>query len=84
MIQTIGDKKVLVALNMDTVDYSQVVTLNETAACLAEKLDAGACSEDELVAHICGLYEVDEVTARNDIQELVQELVGQHIIEACD
>lgn len=84
LLQEIGDKKVLVALNIDTIDYSQVITLNETAACLAEKLNAGACSEDELVAHICELYEVDETSARKDIQELMQELDKKHIVDACD
>lgn len=80
LMQDIGDKKVLVVLNMGAVDYSQVITLNGTAAYVVELLCKEAYSEDELTVCVCEKYDIDKETASKDIHELIEELESLHVI----
>lgn len=80
LLQSIGDKKVLVALNVDEVDYSQVITLNGTAAFIVEQLRDDAYTENELVMRVCDKYDIDGQTARQDIRALIKELADKRLI----
>lgn len=80
LMQSIGDKKVLVALDVDEVDYSQVITLNGTAAFIVEQLSNDVYTENELVTRVCAKYEIDEQTARQDIRALINELADKRLI----
>lgn len=80
LMQDIGDKKVLVALNIGVMDYSQVITLNGTAAYVVELISKEACSEDELTAYVCGKYDIDEETASKDIHELIEKLNSLYLV----
>lgn len=80
LMQDIGNKKVLVALNMGAVDYSQVITLNGTAAYVVELISKEAHSEDELTKYVCEKYDIDEATADKDIKKLIADLESLHVI----
>lgn len=52
----------------------QVARLNETAAAVVDLIRGGAASEDELVAGILPLFEVEPEVARREIRELLTTL----------
>lgn len=60
----------VVVLDLQT---SQYLSLNGTGAELWEALAEGA-DEDALVARLRGEYEVDESTAREDVEEFLGQL----------
>ena len=64
---------------LDT-DTAQVFSLNESATFLLEALTRGARSNDDLVHALVTEFEVDEQTARADVEAFVQEL-AQHLLE---
>lgn len=80
LLQEIGNQTLLVALNTDTTDKPQVISLNNTAAYMVKQMKT-PCSEKELVGAICACYEVDEAQALIDTQTLINELSERHIIE---
>jgi len=62
------------------LDFSSMVTINETGAFLWEQLKTGA-SLEELESLIIKEYDIDSDTARNDINEFVNTLRANKIIE---
>lgn len=52
------------------VDFSKVISLNETAAYLWNEVKDKEFSVDDLAALLTARYEVDEATAKADAQKL--------------
>ena len=57
----------------DTVDMTQVYSLNETAAWLWQQLEGKEFTVADMVQTLCQEYEVDEDTATADLTELSQQ-----------
>lgn len=57
----------------DTVDMTQVYSLNETAAWLWQQLEGKEFTVADMVQTLCQEYEVDEATATADLTELSQQ-----------
>lgn len=60
----------------DTVDMTQVYSLNETAAWLWQQMEGKEFTLDQLVAVLREEYEVDEATAQADLAELCQQWIA--------
>ncbi len=71
-LREICGEHVILSHGMDNIDFSKIVSLNETAAFLWEEA-AGReeFSEEELAAALLSSYEVDEDTARKDVAQVV-------------
>ena len=52
---------------------------NEVASMIWEQAKAGA-SEDAIVAALLQAFEVDETTARQDVSDLLNELVNRNLL----
>ena len=59
---------------------SQYLSVNESGAVLWACLSEGASAE-ELVAELCGRYEVDEATAKADVEAFVDALRANDMID---
>lgn len=54
------------------IDFSKIISLNETAAFLwKQAVGKEAISEDGLVSSLLEAYEVDEETARKDVAQVL-------------
>lgn len=58
------------------LDSLQVLTLNETGMFLVERLGEGMSSVQQLITALSEEFEVDEATAREDIESFLDELDG--------
>lgn len=58
------------------LDSLQVLTLNETGMFLVERLGEGMRSVHQLITALTEEFEVDEVTARDDVESFLNELDG--------
>ena len=67
-------EKFLMAEGIENIDVNSLVALNETAAFLWEAMGEGDFSVDELVAKLTAEYEVSEVEARKNIEELLAKM----------
>ncbi len=71
---------VVVATGKAAADFNGMVTLNETGELLWSSLAEGA-DEPDLVALMMNEYDVDKLTAENDVKEFVDKLKGAGFIE---
>ncbi len=65
-----GEENLLVATGEAGKSFNGIVRNNETAAFIAELLK-NEITEDEIVNKILETYKVDEKTARNDVNKLL-------------
>ena len=80
IIRQVGGQPRVVAVGPSSQLFTGMVKLNATSEFLFEKLQKDT-SEDELVKAVVEKYEVDEETARKDVQSFIETLVKPGIIE---
>ena len=60
--------------------FNGIIKMNGTAAFIARTLQNDT-DEDGVVAAICGEYEVDEDTARQNVRAVIEKLRGAGLID---
>lgn len=81
-LREIGGKFIIVTDSDLGIDYSKVVQLNESASFLISKVEGGrSFTKEEWVALLTEHYEVDEATARKDVDKLIETLVSMDVLE---
>lgn len=81
ILREIAGSFVVVPVGQNLVDFSSMITTNETGAFLWNELQNGA-TEDELCAKIMAEYEgISAEEALNDIREFVGVLKEKNILE---
>ena len=73
-IQKVGSSFVAVPVGEASKNFHGMVRLNATGAFLWGKLTEAEQTEDSLVSALLEEYEVDEATARDDVQKLIASL----------
>lgn len=72
-LRQIGKQYMIVNNSEKHRDLSCVYTLNATAAYLWEEIGDKEFDVEFLVKRLCDRYDIDESTASNDVQRLVEE-----------
>lgn len=80
-IRQICGENVIIAEGEENIDFSNIISMNESSAYLWKKIQDKEFSEDDLVKLLIEEYEVDEVTAKSDISSLVKSWLNAGIIE---
>lgn len=80
MLREIAGSWVVVPLGQMVVEFNSLMTLNESGAMIWKRLETGA-EMDELVEMILREYDVDEHTARSDIQEIIDAMNENGLLE---
>ena len=80
-LRQICGENVIIAEGEENIDFSNIISMNESSAYLWEKIRDKEFSEDDLVKLLIEEYEVDEVTAKSDISSLVKSWLNAGIIE---
>lgn len=76
VLREVGGEYMIVNPFSDTVDMTQVYSLNETAAWLWQQMEGKEFTLDDMVAVLREEYEVDEATAQADLTELCQQWIS--------
>ena len=71
----VRDNLILVPMKTGPARLDALYTLNETASLLWKEID-GETTEDKLVTCLLAEYEVDEATARQDVDRILNELAA--------
>ena len=79
-LRQIADTWVVLALAEETVNFSGMLTLNDSGAMLWKVLEE-KCELDALVDALMNEYEVSEEQAKTDAQEFINKLVDAGCIE---
>ncbi|MCI6044729.1 PqqD family protein [bacterium] len=80
VLREIAGDYVIIPIGRTVLSFNGLITVNEIGAFLWNLLQEDVTKED-LVAKVLDEYEVDEETAREDIQEFLDTLVSGGILE---
>ena len=80
ILRKVSDSYIVVPVGEAVVDFSGMVNLNESGACLFEALQKGA-SEDELVEALLSEYDIEETVARADVKRFISKVKDAGILE---
>lgn len=80
-LRDVCGEKVIIATGIENLDFSQMITLNESAAYLWETVGEKAFDAPTLAALLCEEYEVDASTAEADAEKLIADWAKKGIIE---
>lgn len=70
-LREVCGEKVILACGMNNIDFSKIISLNETAAFLWTVAIEQEFTEDMLVKALLEEYEDDDETARRDVANVV-------------
>lgn len=79
LLRNVAGSHIVVPVGEGCLDFSGVITLNEVGAFLWEKLQADT-SAGELLSALLAEYDVDEATAKADIDEFIAKLKGADLL----
>lgn len=80
-LRTICGENIIVGEGIENIDFSRIISMNESAAYLWSHIKDTDFDEDTLVKLLLDEYEVDEATARADVHTLIQKWLEAGIIE---
>ena len=71
-LREVCGENVIVAEGIETVDFSKLISLNETAAMIWKKAkELGDFTAEQLAEALCGTYDVDYTRALEDVRRLL-------------
>ena len=80
-LRNVCGEHVVVAEGIENIDFSKIISMNESAAYLWKKIQGTEFDIDILAKLLLEEYDVDEATARNDAQALIAKWQEAGIIE---
>mgnify|MGYP002625377965 CR=1 FL=1 len=81
-LRTVCGENIIVAEGIDNIDFSRIISMNESAAFLWQNVQDRDFTADDLVKLLLDEYEVEEATARRDVQQLLDKWLDAGIISA--
>ena len=67
------DDHVIVATGMQNIDFSKVISLNESATLMWKAVEGKEFTTEDMAKALTGEYEVDDATALADAAKIAQE-----------
>ncbi len=81
-LRDVCGEKVIIAQGLENLDFSKLITLNESAVFLWEKAAAATdFTATDLIAALTAEYEVSEAQAAKDVNDLLAAWKKQGLIE---
>ncbi len=80
-LRNVCGENVLVSEGVENIDFSKIISMNESSAFLWKKIEGKDFSEAELTDYLTDEYEVSRATAQKDISLLVSKWKEAGIIE---
>ncbi|MCC8097562.1 MAG: PqqD family protein [Eubacterium sp.] len=80
MLRKIQNTAVVVPFGAESVDFNNIMNLNETGAFIWSKLEEDT-TEEAVVKALTSQYDVDEADAKADVSEFIETLRKNGLIE---
>ena len=80
VLRKIGSEYIIIVPDKDTVDLTEVYTLNETSAWIWEQFKNKDFTSEDIVDLLQQQYEVDRDKAMNDVQIFIEVLIAGKLI----
>ena len=80
-MRTVCNESFLVAEGIENIDFSNLIVLNESSAFLWQSVaENEEFTADTLVTRLLEEYNIDEATARADVNALIEQMVQAGVI----
>ncbi len=79
-LRHIGSEHIIVAEGLEHIDFSQIISLNESACLLWEAVEGKEFDATTLAGLLVSTYEIDPETAQKDAADLLQNWLQAGII----
>ena len=80
-LRDVCGEKIIVAEGKENIDFSNIISMNETAAYLCEQLYGKEFSVDNMADLLTEQYDIDRETASMDVASLTRKWASLGIIE---
>ncbi len=70
-LRDVCGEHIIIAHGVENIDFTKVITLNESAAFIWKKVEGKSFTEDGVVKMLLDEYEVEEAQARADVEQLL-------------
>ncbi len=80
-IRKIGDEYMMVSESGSGLDYTRVISLNNTAAYLVQEVHQKEFTKEEWVELLIDKYDVDKEKAATDVQALIDKLAKEGLFD---
>lgn len=80
-LRKVSNQYVVVPLEEATNHFKGIIHLNETSAFLWQSLEKGMSNTVELIEAFMKEYNIDEMTASNDVDNFLKVLMDANVIE---
>ena len=80
-LRTICGENIIVGEGIENIDFSRIISMNESAAYLWSHIKDTDFDEDRLVSLLLDEYDVDEATAAADLDALLERFEALEILE---
>lgn len=74
LLRKVAGQSVVMPMGKKAFNFNRAITLNETAAFLWSVLEKEDVTKEELISKLTAEYDVDAVTAENDIDKFLNKL----------
>lgn len=80
-LRSLGQEFILIAEGLDAVDFSRMISMNETAAFLWKEVEGKDFDAEMLITLLTDNYDIDRETAQNDVAALLESWSVAGLIE---
>lgn len=79
-LRNICGENIIVAEGVENIDFSRIISMNESSAYLWKKVEGQDFTEKDLTDYLTEEYDVDEETAQKDVTTLIAKWFDAGII----
>ena len=80
-LRDVCGEKVIIASGLENLDFTKLISVNETGADIWNLLLEGATNEEDLIAKFLDLYEGGEEQMRREVSAFLKELAEIGVLE---
>ena len=80
-LRSLGQEFILVAEGLDAVDFSRMISMNESAAFLWKEVEGKDFDAEMMTALLTDNYDITRETAQNDVAALLESWSAAGLIE---
>ncbi len=80
-VRNVCGENIVIAHGVENIDFTKVITLNESAAYIWKKVEGKDFTEENMVDVLMDEYEVDKEQAQADVKKLATSWVEAGLVE---
>ncbi len=81
VLRNICGENIIVAEGKENIDFTKIISMNETAAYLWKNVEGKEFDSDTLMSLLINEYEVDDATANKDAKNIAKQWIEAGIAE---